>query len=123
MAYCSVIVNAPDSKQEGEAVQVTVEVTNLDTIGGWFFETGIWMDSVRLRYWNEQILPGATKTYSAEFTMPAYDVSILGWVERVTSLDPYEKVFCGADAKTVAYTPPVPPPEFGDFSVVDYSKK
>lgn len=105
MAYCSVMVDCPATAREGERVQASVTVTNLHTYD-WMFLTEIWANSELIREWPgpsvEDMIPsGTSKTYSGYFTMPSTNVTVLGWVDRVSSIEPYKVVFGCAGSKVV----------------------
>ncbi|MBA7681220.1 hypothetical protein ES703_89557 [subsurface metagenome] len=108
MAYCSVKADCPATGQEGELIEARVTVTNLH-IYNWIFLTEIWAGAELIAEADDLIPPGTSKTYYGYFTMPGYNVTVLGWVDRVSSFEPWETVFCGADSATVVYAPPAPP--------------
>ncbi|GAI61242.1 unnamed protein product [marine sediment metagenome] len=77
-----VSLTAPASAEEGSSVRVSVTVTN--TLGYHSsFETEIFAGVTRILSKSEIILDGQSKTYSASFTMPADDITVLAWY-RVT---------------------------------------
>ena len=86
MAYTSISITAPSSAKEGEKVSVSAQVTNtLDHHGT--FKTEIFAvpdlyPSYIIGSFEEVILSGVSKTYSASFTMPDCNTTILVWVER-----------------------------------------
>lgn len=110
MAYCSVEVDCPATAEEGEVVLATLKVTNLDTYYNWIFKSEIWADTELIGSGDEVIPSGQSRTYYGYFVMPAHNVSILGWVNRVTSIEPWREVFCGADSAVISYIPTAPPP-------------
>ncbi len=107
IASGSVSVSAPASAEQGDRVSVSVKVTN--TLGYHSsFETEIFAGVTRILSKSEIILDGDSKTYSASFTMPADDITVLAWVERWV-FDHW--AYYGSDSESVAlYTPPPPPP-------------
>jgi len=123
MAYCSVEVECPATGQEGELIEAKVTVTNLIPPYYWIFLTEIWAGAELIAEAEEMIPPSTSKTYYGYFTMPAHDITILGWVERVSSIEPYKVVFCGADSATVVYVPPVAVvSEFSQLAITGFSK-
>jgi len=90
MAYTDIAITAPDSAEEGELVSVSARVTN---IAAYDFSFKVKIYAVRDIYavpepeeiigsFEEVIKSGIAKTYSASFTMPAWDTIILVMVHR-----------------------------------------
>ena len=90
MAYTDIAITAPDSAEEGELVSVSARVTNF---AAYDFPFKVKIYAVRDIYavpepeeligsFEEVITNGSSKTYSASFTMPAWDTIILVMVHR-----------------------------------------
>ncbi|MBA7465038.1 hypothetical protein ES707_00199 [subsurface metagenome] len=90
MAYTDIAITAPNSAEEGEPVSVSAQVTNI-TASDLLF--GVKIYAVEDIYavpepheiigtFEEVIENGITKTYSASFTMPAWNTTVLVMVHR-----------------------------------------
>ncbi len=110
MALCTAEVTAPSQADEGDLVQVSVKVTNIDPNQGWGFRTELWAQNDLLGEWHDFIPSGQSKTYTGSFYMPAAGVRIIGAVWRVISADPYQEVGCSVGYKDIAYAPARPDP-------------
>ena len=100
MAYTDIAITAPDSAEEGERVSVSARVTNITALD-LSFRVKIY--AVRDIYavpepeeiigsFEEVIGSGIAKTYSASFTMPAWDTIILVMVHRFVVYWDYDNV-------------------------------
>ena len=105
----AIVITAPSSAEEGERVSVSVRVTNTRDIG-YIFKTEISaLPDVYPHYLilsrEDTISGGYSKTYSASFTMPDCNTTILVWVERwAVDYWAYE----GSASKAVNLEIPVP---------------
>ena len=100
MAYTDIAITAPDSAEEGELVSVSARVTNF---AAYDFPFKVKICAVRDIYavpepeeiigsFEEVITSGIAKTYSASFTMPAWDTIILVMVHRFVVYWDYDNV-------------------------------
>lgn len=90
MASTDIAITAPNSAEEGEPVSVSARVTNITALD-LSFKVKIYAvqdiyavpePEELIGSFEEVITSGITKTYSASFTMPAWDTIILVMVHR-----------------------------------------
>lgn len=90
MAYTDIAITAPDSAEEGEQVSVSAQVTNITALDLSFRVKIYAVEDIYavpdpdelIGTFEEVIENGITKTYSASFTMPAWDTTVLVMVYR-----------------------------------------
>jgi len=108
---CLINITAPASAAEGEAVNVSALIVNVSAYN-FSYRTEILAGTVRIFFTSEVITSGSSKTYSASFTMPGSDVTILVWVERWAST---YWAYDNAASKLIAVAGVVGPAEFRDL--------
>jgi len=101
---CTIAIGAPASAAQGETVSVSAVVRNISAYN-FSYRTEILAGTVRIFFTSEVITSGSSKTYSASFTMPGVNVTILVWVERWAST---YWAYDSSASKVVAFLPPEP---------------
>ena len=119
MAYGQCSVSAPSSAQAGDTVPVSVTVTNIGDAHR-TFTLEIRASGTLLHRSYKTILKGESATWYSSFIMPAYSVTVLGWVE-VWIFD-HDEYCCSCSASVALYTPPPPEAVISDFTVASFSK-
>ena len=115
---CEISIEAPDSAQEGQVVNVAATIKNVSSYH-YSYKTSIYAGVTLLLSTDEIITSGSSKTYNTSFTMPAGDITILVWVER-WFFDHW--VYDNSASKDVSLEVPVPEPEFRGFALSEYNK-
>jgi len=106
MAYTDIAITAPSSAEEGKLVSVSARVTNITALDLPFRVKIYAVEDIYavpepeelIGSFEEVITNGSSKTYSASFTMPAWDTIILVMVHRFVVYWDYDNL----DSKVVS---------------------
>ena len=77
---CSISITAPDSAQEGETVSLSALITNNSPYAQ-LYKTKLYAGTEFIGSIEDTIPGYSSRTYGGSFVMPAFDVTILIWVE------------------------------------------
>jgi len=77
---CSISITAPDSAQEGETVSLSATITNNSPYAQ-LYKTELYAGAEFIGSIEDTIPGYSSRFYNGSFVMPAFDVTILIWVE------------------------------------------